>query len=115
MEQLNNQLSLIQLSPAAVNRVQEFLARPENAAKFFRFSVKAGGCSGFEYNFDFSSKTDHDVVVSTGGIDVLVDANSIPLIQDATIDFINDFKGTGFIVVNPNSKGTCGCGVSFTV
>ena len=108
--------SSINLTENAVNRVKTFQqTKPENTNKYFRVAVEGGGCSGFQYSFVFDTKKDEDELIPFGDLQVLLDSQSRTYLAGSTIDFVDDFQGTGFKVTNPNAKGTCGCGVSFTV
>ncbi len=81
-----------------------------------RVSIKAGGCTGFQYSFDLvSDREDGDHVIEKGGAMVLIDEVSLPLMAGAQIDFVDDLIGAAFKVNNPNATETCGCGTSFTI
>jgi len=101
------------LTQPAIERVKGFLEK--NPGKHFRISVEAGGCSGYQYDFGFDTKQEDDLTIPAGGLDVLVAPQAMGYLNGSTVDFVDDFKGTGFTVTNPNATGTCGCGVSFTV
>ena len=110
---------LIIFTPAAVRKVIGFSqSNPEAEGKFLRLYVQGGGCSGFEYGFKFDDKKDGDYVIPQGhgeeSIEVLVDPFSLPFLQSCTVDYYEDFAGSGFKVSNPNATGTCGCGHSFS-
>jgi iron-sulfur cluster insertion protein len=106
----------ISLTENAIQKVKEFIAKdPNNHGKNFRIYVEGGGCSGYQYGFTFDAKRADDIIVNCGDIEVLVDPQSRIYLQNSTIDYENTLKSSGFIVQNPNSKGSCGCGVSFTV
>lgn len=106
----------IQLTENALNQVKSFLAKdPNSAGKNFRVYVEGGGCSGFQYGFTFDAKRADDIVVQCGDIEVLVDPQSRMYLQNSTVDYTSTLTSSGFTVQNPNSKGSCGCGVSFTV
>jgi iron-sulfur cluster assembly protein len=53
-------------------------------------------------------------VIETSGIQVIVDAQSATYLRDSTVDYVEDFRGAGFSVTNPQSTGGCGCGKSFS-
>jgi iron-sulfur cluster assembly accessory protein len=81
-----------------------------------RVSIEAGGCTGFQYNFDLvSDREDGDYVIEKEGATVVIDEVSLPLIAGSEIDFVDDLIGANFKVKNPNASETCGCGVSFTL
>jgi iron-sulfur cluster assembly accessory protein len=86
---------------------------PDAAGKGLRVFVQAGGCSGFQYGFTFDDAKETDHVLSVGGIHVLVDKTSAMKLNGSTVDWIEDFRGAGFSVENPNASGGCGCGKSF--
>ena len=104
---------MLQLTVSAVNKVKDYAAK--NSAyigKNFRVFVQGGGCSGFSYGFAFDDKRDDDQINKTGDVEVLIDPNSAKYLEGARIDYVEDFQGAGFVIENPNAKGTCGCGDS---
>ena len=107
---------LLSLTEAAVNKVKFFAgSMPDSANKPLRIFVQGGGCSGFQYGFTFDEKKENDAVIQTGGIEVVVDPQSATYLKDATVDYVEDFRGAGFSVTNPNATGGgCGCGKSFS-
>ncbi len=108
--------ALITLTPNAVAKVKDFAQKmPESQGKMFRVFVEGGGCSGYQYGFNFDEERPGDTVVDCGEVKVLLDAHSINYVRGSTVDFIEDFKSSGFAVTNPNAKASCGCGTSFTV
>jgi iron-sulfur cluster insertion protein len=107
--------SLLTLTDAAIEKVKYFATTmPDSASKPLRIFVQGGGCSGFQYGFQFDEKRDGDNVLEQGGITVLVDPQSAGYLKDATVNYVEDFRGAGFAVENPNATGgSCGCGKSF--
>jgi iron-sulfur cluster insertion protein len=105
----------IQLTEAALQKIKYFAAQEASEKPYFRIYVQGGGCSGFEYGFSFDQKNETDQLTDIEGLQVLIDPFSATYIQDATIDYYEDFRGAGFRVQNPNAKSTCGCGMSFAV
>ena len=106
---------LLSLTDAAVAKVKFFAgSMPDSEGKPLRIFVQGGGCSGFQYGFTFDQKKDDDAVIATGGIEVVVDPQSATYLKDAKVDYVEDFRGAGFSVTNPNATGgSCGCGKSF--
>jgi iron-sulfur cluster assembly accessory protein len=101
---------MLTLTSKAVDRVQFFAGQmPDAQGKSLRIFIQAGGCSGFQYGFTFDEHQDGDTVVESGGVQVLVDPMSAQYLSGATIDYIEDVRGAGFIVENPNAVHTCGC------
>jgi iron-sulfur cluster assembly accessory protein len=111
---------MITFSDKAVEKVNEFAAQmPEAEGKELRIFIQGVGCSGFSYGFTFDEERDGDSVVESGELKVLVDPNSAPHLTGSSVDFVEDQRGAGFVVDNPNapaptddcSSGGCsGCG-----
>jgi iron-sulfur cluster insertion protein len=102
---------MISFSDTAVAKVKEFAAQtPEAEGKNLRIFIQGVGCSGFAYGFTFDDQRDGDTVVENGDLTVLVDPNSAPNLTGATVDFIDDQRGTGFMVDNPNQPSADACG-----
>jgi iron-sulfur cluster insertion protein len=106
---------LLLLTDKAVDKVKYFAqSMPDSQGKPLRVFVQGGGCSGFQYGFTFDEKKDGDAVMEQGGVTVVVDPQSAQYLKDATVDFVEDMRGAGFSVTNPNATGgSCGCGKSF--
>jgi iron-sulfur cluster assembly protein len=104
----------IQLSESAADRVSSFL-RDKPDAFGLRFGVKKTGCSGFAYTVDLTdSVSGNDCVFESRGIKVIVDQDSLPMIDGTEIDYAKQGFGAQFVFRNPNVSGECGCGESFT-
>ena len=100
---------------AAVAKIRQFLDTKEEAqGKHLRIFVQGGGCSGFEYGFTFDAEKEGDLRIRQGDIEILVDMFSLPYLEGSQVDYAESLMGSGFTVTNPNAKGTCGCGHSFT-
>ncbi len=102
---------MVQLTDSAVNKVKDFAVK--NAAyqgKAFRVYVQGAGCQGMSYGFTFDQKREDDEINQTGGLEVVVDPQSAKFLNGAKIDYIEDMKGAGFVIENPNAGGSCGCG-----
>ncbi len=108
----------VTLTEKAEFRLRGFLrasAPDENGAtKSIRISVKDGGCNGYEYGIEITSKLQpDDLVIEQGNLSVYVDAKSAPLLEGVVIDFVDGVLESGFKFTNPNASDTCGCGKSF--
>jgi len=105
----------IRLTDAAVARMRE-QSRKQGCAGI-RLSVRETGCSGLEYVVDFSdAPNDNDFVLPFDGFSLYVDPGSYAkALTGLTVDFQQDALSSGFVFINPNKKGECGCGVSFSV
>jgi len=105
---------IVTLSPLAIERVKEFMAKDKNEANGLRISVAPGGCSGYQYGMvlEKNAKSD-DISWAEGGINVYMDSQSARLMEGAEIDFVETVQGSGFKISNPNAVSSCGCGNSF--
>ena len=104
----------ISLAPAALDRIRGYLAA-DPAALGLRFGVKRTGCSGWSYVVDLAKdRRDSDAVSEQDGVQVFVDADSLPMVDGTEIDFLKQGLNEQFVFRNPNVAGECGCGSSFT-
>ena len=79
-----------------------------------RVFVVGGGCSGYQYGMALAREfDDDDLVIEHGGIKLVVDPDSAPLLEGAEIDYVDDLMKAGFTVYNPNAVKSCACGTSF--
>ena len=102
------------ITKAAAERIA--VLRDAEKAPFFRVSVDGGGCSGFQYKFDFDhSSADDDLAIEMHGITVLVDDMSLGFLSGAELDYVEELLGSYFKVENPNATASCGCGTSFSI
>ena len=106
----------VTLTPKAIEKAKTFAQGNQEAeGKHFRIYVQGGGCSGFSYGFNFDETREGDAVIEAGDIKVLIDPGSAQYLNNCVVDYVESFQGAGFSVQNPNAKGSCGCGSSFTV
>lgn len=81
-----------------------------------RLGVKTSGCSGMAYQLEFADAVDSaDTEFESHGVRVFVDPKSLPFIDGTELDFVREGLNEGFRFNNPNVKGACGCGESFSV
>ncbi|KMO39736.1 heme biosynthesis protein HemY [Methylobacterium variabile] len=105
----------ITLTSRAARRINEIMGA-EPPGSMLRISVNGGGCSGFQYAFDIAQdRAEDDLAVEQDGATVLVDPMSLPYMEGATIDFVNDLIGQSFKIENPQATASCGCGTSFSL
>lgn len=105
----------ISLTLTAAERVRSFIAE-QGKGVGLRLGVKKTGCNGFAYvvNYAESIGTD-DEVFEAQGVKVVVDRESLRLLDGTEIDFVRHGLNEAFRFRNPNVKGECGCGESFSV
>jgi iron-sulfur cluster assembly protein len=108
---------MIHVTDNAATHIQKLLMKQQNELGGLRVGVKAGGCSGFEYVFEWeAAPREHDLVFDgPQGIRVWIDPRSHRVLDGTTLDYDTSLLSRGFVFQNPNAKSTCGCGVSFTV
>ena len=105
----------ISLTSAAADRVRSFLGRRGHGVGL-RLSVKKTGCSGFAYVVNYADEIGaEDIVFEDQGVKVIVDRASLGFIDGTEVDFVKQGLNEAFRFRNPNVKGECGCGESFTV
>ena len=103
-------------SDAAAARVKKLVEEEGNPNLKLRVMVSGGGCSGFQYGFEFDENVgDDDVQIENGGVIMLVDAMSMRYLAGAEVDYLEGLEGARFVINNPNAKSTCGCGSSFSM
>jgi len=87
-----------------------------DASHGLRIAVRGGGCSGFEYALDFEKEArENDWIYEQNGLTIYVDAVSARYLEGTSIDYGLGMAGAGFKFNNPQARGSCGCGSSFTV
>lgn len=101
---------MITITENANKQIEEGLA--ESNEPYLRISVQGGGCSGFQYVFDFEqNKLEDDFEIGK----VLVDSMSMMYLNEAVVDYVEDLMGSQFVIKNPNAQTSCGCGSSFSI
>ena len=105
----------ISLTESARERVVTFL-RNRGHGIGLRLGVQKTGCSGFAYVVNYADEVSRDdVVFEQDGVKVIVDPESLRLIDGTEVDFVREGLNEAFRFRNPNVKGECGCGESFNV
>ena len=108
-------MPLIQVTDSASERIRDLLAKENKLETHgLRLKVVGGGCSGLRYELAFDDRfKDGDTTIDVGGVRVIVDEKSALYLVGTTLDFVDTLQESGFKMVNPNAKTTCGCGESF--
>jgi iron-sulfur cluster assembly protein len=105
----------VSLTKSAAARVRSFLEK-RGSGVGLRIGVRRSGCNGWAYTIDYADAVAAgDVVFDDGGVKVIVDSESLGLIDGTQVDFVKDGLNEAFKFRNPNVKGECGCGESFSV
>ena len=101
----------IKFTDKALKQIQNLLSKKDEGS-FFRIAIKGGGCSGFQYEFTFEqSKNEDDLTFQN----ILIDKTSADLLKDSEVDYVSELMGESFKISNPQTKSSCGCGVSFSL
>ncbi len=104
------------VSESAAKRISFLRDQGGDPDVMLRVTVLGGGCSGFQYNFDFDTRSnDDDVLVERGGITVVTDSMSLLYLAGSEIHYTEDLIGAAFTIRNPNATAECSCGNSFAV
>ena len=106
---------LMSLSEGAAERLRALYAKAEEG-KLLRIGVKTKGCSGMAYDLTFvDGAGPGDERVTDKGLSILVDRKASLYLIGTIMDYEVKAMSAGFVFVNPNEKGRCGCGESFHV
>ena len=106
--------SPLQFTSSAASKAAELVVEEGNPALKLRVYIQGGGCSGFQYGFEFDEEqAEDDLAVKTDGVTLLVDPPSLQYLMGAVVDYTESLHGAQFVIRNPNAKTTCGCGSSF--
>jgi iron-sulfur cluster assembly protein len=104
------------LTPTAEARIAELMAKAPEGAIGVKLSTPRRGCSGLAYSVDYVTEAKpFDEKIETPGGTLFVDGGSILYLIGSTMNWVEDDFAAGFVFQNPNAKGECGCGESFTV
>jgi iron-sulfur cluster assembly accessory protein len=110
-------MSGIILTERAATEVKDLLRESEEPLLYLRLKIVGGGCSGFSTKLDLDSvfSEDKDVLFEQQGVKIVVDKRSMLYAEGATIDWHEDLNKRGFSITMVGTKGTCGCGSSFSM
>jgi len=101
----------IKFTDKALKQINSLLSKKDKGS-FFRIAIKGGGCSGFQYEFTFDqSKAEDDLKFEN----IIIDKASADLLKGSEVDYVSELIGEQFKITNPQTKSSCGCGVSFSL
>ena len=101
----------IKFTDNAIKQINYLLSQKDNG-DFFRIAIKGGGCSGFKYDFSFDKNPNKEDLKFNN---ILIDKTSADLLKGSEVDYVSELIGDSFKISNPQSKSSCGCGVSFSL
>ena len=101
----------IKFTDKAIKHINNLLLDKDKGS-FFRIAIKGGGCSGFQYEFTFDQSREKD---DLNFQNILIDKASADLLKGSEVDYVSELIGEQFKITNPQTKSSCGCGVSFSL
>ena len=101
----------IKFTDKAIKQINHLLSTKDKGF-FFRIAIKGGGCSGFQYDFSFDKSIEKDDLKFEN---ILIDKTSADLLKGSEVDYASELIGDSFKISNPQTKSSCGCGVSFSI
>ena len=101
----------IKFTDKELKQINVLLSKKDKGS-FFRIAIKGGGCSGFQYDFSYDLKANDDDLIQNN---ILIDKQSANLLKGSEIDYVKELIGESFKINNPQTKSSCGCGVSFSL
>ena len=108
--------TVLDFSDAAARKVKKLVEEEGNSNLKLRVLVQGGGCSGFQYGFSLDEESkEGDKLIEKQGVALVVDPMSYQYLAGSEVDYTEGLEGAMFVVKNPNSTATCGCGASFSV
>ncbi|AIL65394.1 Iron-sulfur cluster assembly protein [Rickettsiales bacterium Ac37b] len=108
--------AIINITDNAAAQIQFLLAKRNKPSLGIRVKVKEGGCSGLSYDIEYADDVgSFEERIEDKGVVVYVDPKAVIYLLGTTMDYIEEKLKSGFVFINPNEKGRCGCGESFHV
>jgi iron-sulfur cluster assembly protein len=105
----------VSVTPKAATQIRKALLK-RGGGYGLRVAIKTSGCSGYAYALEFAdAAATGDVAFESEGVNLLIEAKSLPMIDGTQLDWVREGLNEGFKFNNPNASATCGCGESFTV
>jgi iron-sulfur cluster insertion protein len=104
------------ISERAAQEIRMLVSKNKSVGGMLRITIRAGGCSGFQYLFDLDDQlVPEDLLFEKDGSMVVIDPLSFGFIKEAHLDYIEELMGSYFTLRNPNAQNSCGCGSSFSI
>jgi iron-sulfur cluster assembly protein len=111
--------SPITVTDTAVQRIKDLISQRDSKYTLgIRIGVKSSGCTGLAYTFEYVDEEKHDdekIQLQNADVYIYIDSKALLFLFGTKLDFVETELESGFVFINPNSKGECGCGESFYV
>ena len=110
-----NKAAIVSITDRAAERIKHLLENRGKESQGIKVLVESGGCSGLKYKIEYADEiSKYDEVVEKDNIKVIIDPKAVLHLIGSEIDYVEEKLKSGFTFTNPNEKGRCGCGESFT-
>ena len=109
----------MEVTALAIEKLKEVIDQEEETTSSLRVIAMPSGAGGLQYMLTMEKETQpDDTILSMEGLSFLMDSDSAPFLEEATIDYVEEFGGqVGFVINNPMfasaggcGSGGCGCG-----
>ena len=109
--------NLISITSNAVDQIKKILLDAPIGKDSLLVGIDKSGCSGYSYKLDFAKSSDFKnyEIIDKEGAKILIDPKATMYLLGSTMDYKTDRLSSRFVFENPNEKGTCGCGESFSI
>ena len=105
----------VTVTPNAAAHIATIMAKEGLTNHGLRIGIKKGGCTGYEYTFQFAAAPeDEDYIYEVGELRIYIDSTSLEKLDGTVLDYTNGLVGAGLALRNPQATRTCGCGTSFS-
>jgi iron-sulfur cluster assembly protein len=113
---LSSKANAVSITDRAAAQIAQLLAKREKPSMGIKVGIRTRGCSGLSYTIEYADEIGKfDEVVEDKGVRVLIDPKAVMFLIGTEMDFVEEKFKSGFTFNNPNEKGRCGCGESFSV
>jgi iron-sulfur cluster assembly protein len=107
---------VITITDSAADQIKFLIEKRGKQSEGIKVKVKSGGCSGLSYHIEYADSIEKfDEVVIDKGVKVIIEPQAIMYLVGTVMDYAREKMKEGFVFINPNEKGRCGCGESFRV
>jgi iron-sulfur cluster assembly protein len=107
---------ILSITDNAASQIKHLLAQRDKPSAGIKVKVKSGGCSGLAYQIEYADSIEKfDEVIIEKDVKVIIDPKAVMYLLGTQMDYVKEKMKEGFVFVNPNEKGRCGCGESFHV